>query len=131
MQPSHVNGLDAPVSGPKVRIGASEYEPRWSFLAEYILSTRNLTLGDVLKEMNEGGKRSAALAMELVAASVAHHFPAGAAPNAAHWAGQMRDGQLRPVIDGIMAAGRAAGAIVDKPKNEQAPEKNPAMLPPQ
>lgn len=99
-------------------VGASEYEPRWSFLAEYTLSVRNLTLQDVLENSNT--KRSAAMSMELLAACVAHQFPAGAAPSAAFLAAQITPEQRTEIWPALMKAGRAAGAIVTK--NAQKPE---------
>lgn len=125
MSSARVNGLDAPISTIKLRIGASEYEPRWSFLAEYLLSNRGLTLKDVLEGSN--GPRSSALMMELLSACVAHHFPANATPDAATLAGQVTPEQRLLIWPALMAAGRAAGAIVDKPKNAQAPEPEPTQ----
>lgn len=127
MENGRVNGiLDAPPSAIKVKVGAAEYEPRWSFLAEYLLSTRGLTLQDVLNEANQRGSKTAAFAMELLAACVAHHFPAGAAPTASALAAQVGPAQFKGIWDGLMAAGRSAGAIVDQPKNAQAPVTEPA-----
>ncbi len=131
MQPQHLNGLDAPVAaGVKIKIGASEYEPQWNFYGEYLLALRGTTLQEVLAETNSRGKRTLPLAMELIAACVAHHFPAGAAPSAEALALQMREGQFKPAWDGCLAAGRAAGKIVDLPKNEEAPKLGPTETAP-
>lgn len=119
MENEHVNGMDAPKSLIRVSIGASEYEPRWSFQAEYLLSTRNLTLADVLEQWNSGGKRAAEFMMELLSACIAHHFPAGAVPTAAALAAQVQPDQRLNIYPALLAAGRIAGAIVDKPKNAE------------
>lgn len=126
MQNGQPNGMDAPTSSIRITVGAAEYEPRWSFLAEYLLSTRGLSLQDVLEEANKRGKRTAQYSMELLSACIAHHFPAGAAPDAATLAAQIGPAQFMGVWAGLMAAGRAAGAIIDLPKNEQGPAIVPA-----
>jgi hypothetical protein len=128
MENGHVNGMmDAPKTNIKIQIGATEYEPRWSFLAEYLLSQRGLTLNDVLAEMNGSGKKAAAYAMELVAACIAHHFPNGAAPDAQTLAAQVGPAQFVPMWQGLLKAGEAAGAIKLTPKNAPAPDPKPAQ----
>lgn len=121
MQNGVLNGLDEPIAAIKVKVGLSEYEPRWSFYAEYLLSNRGLTLQDILSEANARGPKLVSLMMELLSACVAHHYPAGAAPTAASLASQLTQDQVKPMIAGLYAAGRAAGAIVDVPKNGQTP----------
>lgn len=118
--------MDAPATDIRIKVGASEYEPRWSFLAEYILSSRNLSLQDVLTELNTKSKRSLAVGMELLAACLAHLYPAGEAPKAAFWAAQLLPGQFQGIVVGLLKAGRAAGVIVPI-KNEPKPETIPAI----
>jgi hypothetical protein len=127
------NGLlmDAPASTIRVKVGADEYEPRWSFLAEYLLSTRDLTLQEVLEEVRMRGKKTVSFAMELLSACIAHHFPSGAVPDAASLAAKVAPGQFVPIWVGLMACGRAAGAIVDPAKNEQPPAAAPVETIPQ
>lgn len=126
----HLNGLDAPHEKFTARIGESEYEVRWSFHAEYILSTRGTTLGQVLTEVGSRGKHSGALGMELIAAMVAHQFPKGSESSADHLARMMKDGQYAAAFAQCISAGRAAGAIVDTPKNAPAPSPEPAQTAP-
>ena len=123
MENGHVNGMDAPQkTTTRVRIGASEYEPRWSFLAEYILSTRGLTLLDVLNEGNQRGGKWVSMVMELLAATIAHHFPTGGALTADQLSTQVTGpAHFAEIVKAVYGAGRAAGAIVDNPKNPQAP----------
>ncbi len=130
METSHANGIDEPpVTLIRVKVGASEYEPRWSFLAEYLLSTRGITLQDVLVEGNAKGPRLASMLMELLSACIAHQFPPGAVPSAAALASMVSGDQIKHIIPALFAAGRAAGAIVDLPKNEQMPVDIPATKP--
>jgi hypothetical protein len=123
MENGKLNGLDAPrTSTIKVQVGDSEYEPRWSFLAEYLLAQRGFTLQDVLEAANSNDKRFVVLMMELLSASIAHHFPTGAAPDALALAAKVTAEQRLKIYPALLLAGREAGAIVDKPKNAPAPE---------
>ena len=134
--------LDSPTTGPKIKIGDSEYETKWSFYAEFLLSSSGTTLKEVLDECNAGGKRALVLAMNLIAACIGHHFPSDATPTGAMLALRMKDGQFKPALDGCIVAGKLAGAIVDrapkltlvegKEKNETAPvQPGPSETAPQ
>lgn len=121
-----VNGLDAPTTLVRVKVGASEYEPRWSFLTEYLLSSRGLTLQEVLHEVNSRGKRSAVCVMELLSACIAHHFPSGASPSAETLAREVGPAQYWPIWNALLEAGRASAYIVNVPKNAPAPIQAPS-----
>jgi hypothetical protein len=129
MADGHLNGMDAPVSTIRIKVGAGEYEPRWSFLTEFLLSSRGLTLQEVLQEVSGRGKKAALYVMELLAASIAHHFPAGAAPTAEVLAREVGPAQFLGIWQGLLAAGRAGGVIVNLPKNEQ--PASSSEIPPQ
>jgi hypothetical protein len=127
MENGKPNGLDAPTSVVvKVQVGDSEYEPRWSFLAEYLLSLRGLTLQTFLEESNKQGPRLTSLMMELLSACIAWQFPTGAAPDALALAAKVTTEQRLKIYPALMEAGRAAGAIVFQPKNAQTPATQPA-----
>ena len=69
--------------------------------------------------------------MELMAACVAHQFPAGAAPTAETLARKMGAKQFGPAWLACLKAGRLAGVITDTPKNVQQPAQEPAQTAPQ
>jgi hypothetical protein len=123
MENGKLNGLDAPrASTIKVQVGDSEYEPRWSFLAEYLLAQRGLSLIDILEEANTNGKRFVVVMMELLSACIAWQFPTGAAPDGLALAAKVTPEQRLKIYPALLAAGREAGAIIDKPKNVEAPK---------
>src|ERR1700721_1433611 len=126
--PSPVNGLDAPAKTALVKVGAATYELQWGPLAEYILSSRALTVFSMLPELNAGGPRATAYRIEMLAAFTAHQFRADAAPNPRDGAARLLPGQL----DEAFLAMR--GLLIDagqwrplaQPKNVHAPTTEPS-----
>jgi hypothetical protein len=123
------NGLDAPALPIKVRVGAKEYEPRWSLLSQYALSARSLTLQEIFDEINSNGPRGMALVVELLRAMIVHHFKNGPVPTAASLVAEMSTEQYMQVYPALQAAGQRDGAFVITPKNAQKPVEEPAKVP--
>jgi hypothetical protein len=125
MQPSHVNGLDAPKKTARVKVGASEYEIQWGPLAEYILSSRGLTVISVLPKLNAADPRALALKIELFRAFTAHLYKTGELPAPEEIAARLLPGQID---DAFMAM---RGLLIDaKLWRPLEPEKNvPAPTP--
>ena len=128
MQPS---GFDAPKATALVSVGHSvKYEIQWGPLAEYILSSRNTTLQQVLDAQRKNEPRFFALAMELLSAMTAHRYPAGEQIKPAEFAARIESSQFGPMWKAIWDTLIEAKAIVvNAPaKNEQTPEPIPATI---
>lgn len=122
---NHLNGL-TPDEVIKMRIGSQDYEPKWTFLSEFQLSSKGLALNDVLRGLS--GPQSAHLCMELLSAMMSHVLPAR---SAFEWAQLVQANQAGGILRALMAAGRRDGAVTPL-KNEQAPvtDHSPAQTAP-
>lgn len=123
MENSRVNGPANPADIIKVRVGSLDFEPAWTFLSEFQLSRRGLTLSEVLTKLNLAKPESVHLGMELLASMMAHLYPER---SSFEWAAMVATGQYPEIIRGLIMCGRRDGAIVDR-KNAQTPAQ---IMPP-
>jgi hypothetical protein len=137
MANARTNGLDAPKLTAKVTIGKAEYEIQWGPLTEYILSTRNLTLQNVLDSAKRQEGKWFALGLELLSAMMAHGYPSGEHPKAQELAARLlpteagKPSQFAEAFNRTLSYLREVGAVTplpEAPKNDPAPEQTPAPL---
>jgi hypothetical protein len=126
---SSANGLDAPKLTAKVKIGSTDYEIQWGPLTEYLLSSKNVVLQQVLDAQKKNEPRFFALAMELLSALTAHRYPAGEHPKAAEFAARIGPPPQFAEAWGTILAHLAASGAVTLTKNAPEPAKTPAVDP--